>query len=180
MDMYNILDHIEVHETSTHGKSLFAKHAFKKDDIVFVASGKIVNYPTQYTIPIDQNLFIEPRTPKGNPVQYICHSCDPNLGIKSSTLFVAMRNIKAGEELFVHYGFLGYEFGKEMSEDGKETVKFDLTCHCGASNCVGRFRGHKEFTLEERTKWKGYISDYLLTKKFERPCTSGSGKTSFV
>lgn len=163
--MYNILDHIEIKETSNHGKSLFAKHDFKKDEIVFLASGKIVKYPTQYTIPISKDLFIEPRTPKDNPVQYICHSCDPNLGLKNRTLFVAMRDINAGEELLVHYGFLGYEFGKEMTEDGKSQVKFDMTCHCGASNCAGYFRGYKDFTPEEREKWKEYISDYLLGYK---------------
>lgn len=160
--MYNIVDHIEVRETFNRGKSLFAKHDFKKDDVVFVASGKIVNYYTQYTIPISRDLMIEPRTPKGNPVQYICHSCDPNLGIKNRTLFVAMRDIKKDEELLVHYGFLGDEFGKEMTEDGEANAKFDLTCSCGAPNCAGIFRGYKDFTPEEREKYKEYISDYLF------------------
>lgn len=160
--MFDVFKNIEVKDTDKRGKSLFAKRDFKKDEVVFVAFGKIVSYYTQYTIPIARDLMIEPRTPEGNPVQYICHSCEPNLGIKNRTLFVAMRDIKEGEELFVHYGFLGYSFGKEMTEDGKELAEFDKTCRCGAANCAGYFRGYVDLSEEEKEKWKGYISDYLL------------------
>lgn len=162
MELYDINANIEVRDTGKYGKSLFAKRDFKKDEIVFVVFGKVVNYHTDYTIPIDHNLMIEPRTPKGNPVQYLCHSCNPNIGIHDRTIFVAMRDILSGEEVLTHYGFLGYEFGCEMTENGKERKIFDSTCHCGAESCFGRMRGYSEFTPDERERYREYISDYLL------------------
>ena len=91
---------------------------FTKGEIVLVASGRIVTYHTDYTIPIDTDLMIEPRIQEGNPAAYLCHSCDPNVGVRDRSLFVAMRDIGVGEEIRTHYGFIGYEFGHEMTADG--------------------------------------------------------------
>jgi len=162
MKPYDIHENIEVKESPGKGKSLFAKRDFKKDEIVFVAFGKIVDYHTDYTIPIDHDLMIEPRTPEGNLVQYICHSCEPNVGIQDRSLFVAMRDIAQGEEIVTNYAFLGYEFGKEMNEDGQGRKAFDRTCRCGTKSCKGTMQAYKDLDPEEREKHRNYISDYLL------------------
>lgn len=59
--IFNSSEHIEVKETPNRGKSLFAKHNFKKDEVVFVAYGKIIRYATDYTIPISFDLYITKR-----------------------------------------------------------------------------------------------------------------------
>lgn len=106
MSLFNNAEHVEVKDTTGKGLSLFAVHDFKKDEVVFVAGGKIVNYATDYTIPIDHELKFEPRIP-GNEAQYLCHSCEPNIGIHDRTLFVAMRDIQKGEEVVTNYAFFG-------------------------------------------------------------------------
>src|SRR3989344_8805037 len=108
---YKLEDNIYAKESERYGKSLFAQRDFKKDEVVFVAFGAVVTKPNDYTIPIDWKVFIEPRVPEGNLCQHICHSCEPNLGIKQRSLCVAMRNIKKDEEVTVDYGMLGYEYG---------------------------------------------------------------------
>lgn len=159
--MFKEQDRIEIKETQNKGKSLFAKHDFKQGDIIFVASGKIINYVTDYCIPISENLFIEPREP-GSLSQFVCHSCKPNIGIKNRNVFVAMQDIKEGEEVVTSYAFLGYEYGHEKSFDGKENLSLDLKCNCGTKSCNGVLQCYKHMPPEWRTKYREYISDYLL------------------
>jgi SET domain-containing protein len=59
-----------------------------------------------------------------NTARYINHSCDPNCLVEKTTRaiwIIALRNIKAGEELSYNYGY-----------DAKKYV-----CTCGAKNCCG-------------------------------------------
>ncbi|HEV7449228.1 MAG TPA: SET domain-containing protein-lysine N-methyltransferase [Candidatus Paceibacterota bacterium] len=155
--LYDIEDNVETKETGRYGKSLFAMRDFKKDEIVFVAFGPVVNMVTNYAIPIGRSLFIEPRIPKGNLCQYICHSCEPNLGIKNRTSFVAMKDIRRGEEVTINYGMMGYEYGDELPEE-------DRICKCGTPTCTGLLGCYKNFTDEEKQRYAGYISDYLLER----------------
>lgn len=150
-------DRIEAKETDRYGRSLFAKSDFKKDEVVFVAFGALVRKPTSYTIPINWDLFIEPRIPEGNICQYICHSCEPNLGVKRRTLFVAMHDIAKGEEVTIDYAMIGYEYGDELSEEGR-------ICKCGKPSCRGKLGCYKELSQELREEYAGYISEYLFER----------------
>ena len=62
-----------------------------------------------------------------NIARYINHSCDPNCEIDTTTQtiwVVAIRHIKAGEEL-------GYNYGYDIKNYS------EYPCHCGAHNCCG-------------------------------------------
>ncbi len=62
----------------------------------------------------------------GSGAEYINHSCEPNvwtLVTKGHILYMAMRDIKAGEELFVDY-----HFGADVEI---------VPCKCGAKKCRG-------------------------------------------
>ncbi len=154
---YKIENNIYVKETGIYGKSLFASRDFKKDEIVFIAFGPLVTNATAYTIPISEDLKIEPTQPEGNICQFICHSCEPNMGIKDRTCFVAMRNIKKDEEVFIDYAMIGYEYGNEIDEKERK-------CKCGTPTCRGKLGCYKELPENIREKYAGYISDYLITK----------------
>lgn len=161
MGLFINSENIEVKEKDGKGLSLFAKHDFKKGDVVFVASGMIVTYATDYTIPIDHELKFEPRVP-GNEAQYLNHSCEPNVGVHDRSIFVAMRDIQKGEEIVTNYAFLGYEYGYEMTVDGSVKKEFDKTCRCGAPSCEGTLQCYKHMTPTERIQYREYISGYLL------------------
>lgn len=155
--MWSNEQNIEAKNRLPYGKSLFALKDFKKDEVVFVAYGAIVTKATDYTIPIDWEVLIEPRIPVENICQYVCHSCEPNLGIKQRSLFVAMKNIKKGEEVTIDYAMIGYEYGDELSEEGR-------VCKCYKPACRGMLGSYKELPEELKEKYEGYISDYLLEK----------------
>lgn len=152
---------LEVREAGPKGKSLFAKKDFRAGDLVFVVYGATVNYYTDYTIPIHHDLMIEPRIP-GSPGQYFCHSCDPNVGVRNRSLFVAVRDIKKEEGVTTNYAFLAYEYGHEKSIDGTKPLNLDISCKCGSKDCEGVWGSYKHLSPEKRALWKEYVSDYLL------------------
>src|SRR5215813_13381748 len=100
-----------VRESKIHGRGLFATGEIAKDEIVAIKGGHIVDRKTlrqQITpvlgpveIQIDDNLFIAPVTEQERELSmlYLNHSCDPNLGVCGEITFVAVRDIRAGEEL---------------------------------------------------------------------------------
>lgn len=156
-DNYKIEDNVYAKDTGVYGKSLFAKRDFKKDEIVFVAFGSIIKDHNLYTIPIANDLFIEPREPEGNLSQYICHSCEPNVGVKKRSIFVAMRDIVKDEEVVMDYAMICDEF-PEPAWEGWEGWK----CKCGKPTCRGKVKGYYQLTEEEKKKYEGYVSDFLL------------------
>lgn len=153
--IYKIEDNIYAKNTDKYGISLFAKHAFTKDEVVFVAFGAITMEASTYTIPISEELKINPLIPEGNLCQFICHSCNPNLGIKERTLFVAMKDIQKDDEITIDYAMIGYEYGNELREN-------ERSCKCGSVICRGKLGCYKELPEEIKRKYKGYISDYLV------------------
>jgi hypothetical protein len=154
-DSYRIEGNVYAKDTGKYGKSLFANKDFLKDELVFIAFGPLVQKATLYTIPISDDLKIDPTLPEGNLSQYICHSCEPNLGIIKRTCFVAFRDIKKDEEITIDYGMIGYEYTDEIDRVGR-------VCHCGSATCRGKWGCYKELSDELKEKYEGYISDYLL------------------
>ncbi len=145
-------ENIQIKETETKGKIIFANRDFEKDEVVFVVCGPIVNKPSIYTIPIDKGLFIDPLCGAGKE---LCHSCEPNCGIKNRTQVVAMREINEGEEINIDYAMIVPHYSSEMTEENR-------VCRCGCSNCRGKLGAFCELSEELKEKYKGYISEFLL------------------
>lgn len=162
--MYKKVEGIEVQEIEGKGKGLVATQDFNKGETVFIVTGEVIHYPTDYTIPLNQIDYIEPRLSE-NIAQFMNHSCNANIHpSKDGRSYLAIRDIHAGEEIATNYGFLGRKFGDERTIDGKGLVSFDLTCYCGSHNCKGRLRGFDELTPEEKEEYKEYVLPFLLTR----------------
>src|ERR1044071_6003911 len=101
----------EGRESKIHGRGLFAMADIAKDEVVAVKGGHIVDRKTlreiitlrlgPVEIQIDDDLFIAPVTDEERELSmlYSNHSCNANLGMRGEITFVAMREIRAGEEL---------------------------------------------------------------------------------
>jgi len=124
----------EVRESKIHGRGLFATTDIAKDEIVAVKGGHIVDRKTlrekitprlgQLEIQIDDDLFVAPVNDQERELSmlYSNHSCDPNLGMHGEITFVAMRDIRAGEELT-------HDWATTDDDD------YSVECQCGAPNC---------------------------------------------
>ena len=119
------------------GKGLFAKAPISKGEIIAIKGGHILgsgdyaglgNLPKQYCLQIDDGFFIGPRADEeigGNAI-FINHSCEPNVGFEGQIIYVALRDIKPGEELCHDYAMCF------------TARKHDFKCNCGAKGCRGR------------------------------------------
>ncbi len=145
-----------------HGRGLFANAPIAKGEIVCIKGGHIFNRETlreiQKTlgpaeIQIGEDLFIGPLTEDGREGSMIFsnHSCDPNIGVQGQIVFVALRDIQAGEELT-------HDWATTDDDD------YEMACHCGALNCRKVITGQDWRRKDLQEKYAGYMSWYLLEK----------------
>ena len=151
-----------VKESSIHGKGLFAVEPITSGEIVFVKGGYIFNRQTLDSMPdwyraaeiqIAQDLFIGPviEEEREGSMIFSNHSCDPNIGLKGQVVFVAMRNIKAGEELT-------HDWATTDDDD------YQMECNCGARTCRRIVTGKDWQRKDLQEKYSGYMSWYLEEK----------------
>ena len=144
------------------GRGLFAQQPIPKGEIVCVKGGHIFNRdklrelsqalgPAE--IQIGEDLFIGPVTAEEREGSMIFsnHSCDPNIGVKGQIVFVALRDIAAGEEL-TH----------DWATTDDDT--YEMTCRCGAQNCRKIITGRDWARRDLQEKYRGYMSWYLEVK----------------
>jgi hypothetical protein len=153
----------EVRESKIHGRGLFATTGIAKNEIVAVKGGHIVDRKTlrekispvlgPVEIQIDDDLFIAPVTEEERELSmlYLNHSCDPNLGMRSEIIFVAMRDIHAGEELTHDWA---------MTDDDD----YSIECNCGSPDCRKILTGKDWQRPDLQKRYSGYFSAYLAHK----------------
>jgi uncharacterized protein len=153
----------EIRGSKIHGRGLFAIADIAKNEIVAVKGGHIVDRKTlreritprlgPVEIQIDDDLFIAPVTEEERELSmlYLNHSCDPNVGVRDEIAFVAMREIRAGEELTHDWG---------MTDDDD----YSLECNCGAPDCRKTLTGKDWQRPDLHKRYSGYFSAYLARK----------------
>ncbi|MGE5212342.1 MAG: SET domain-containing protein [Nitrospirota bacterium] len=153
----------EVRESKIHGRGLFAVADITKNEIVAVKGGHIVDRKTlrekitpvlgPVEIQIDDELFIAPVTEeeRERSMLYLNHSCNPNVGVRGEITFVAMREIRAGEELTHDWA---------MTDDDD----YSLQCKCAVSDCRKMLTGKDWQRPDLQKRYVGYFSAYLARK----------------
>src|SRR6266404_6116164 len=153
----------EVRESAIHGRGLFATADIAKDEIVAVKGGHIVSRAQlrekitprlgPVEIQIGDDVFIAPVTEeeREGSMLYSNHSCEANLGLRGEITFVALRDIRAGEELT-------HDWATTDNND------YSLKCKCGAPNCRGTLTGKDWQRPELQKRYSGYFSAYLARK----------------
>lgn len=152
----------EVKESPIHGRGLFARHHIAEGEIVAVKGGRIITGEVlrrlqaqlgSAEIQIDDDLFICPTTAEERDGSMIFsnHSCEPNIGVRGQIVFVAMREIRAGEELTHDWA---------MTDDDDTAMQ----CACGSDECRGTITG-KDWQLPQlQHRYGNHFSAYLLRK----------------
>src|SRR5262245_29764882 len=153
---------VAVKLSSIHGRGLFALESIDAGEIVCVKGGHIFKReqlgelnarlgPAE--IQIADDLFIGPVTTQERDGSMIFsnHSCDPNIGVCGQIIFIAMRDIVAGEEL-TH----------DWATTDDET--YEMECRCGAINCRKIITGQDWRKKELQQKYRRFMSWYLQNK----------------
>lgn len=152
---------IEQKNSSIHGQGLFCKPnaVIKKNEIIMIKGGYELHRSEMSSklidsyLPIGDDLFLAAR----NKEEELCvklfinHSCTPNVGMLNAKTFIALRNIKSGEEITIDYAFVDNE-------------EYSFTCHCGNPNCRQTITGFDWKRTELQKKYFRYFSPYLRDK----------------
>ena len=151
-----------IKKSPIHKWGLFVIKPIKKGEIVLVKGGHIYESEVRKEVEkklgpvycqIADNLSIGPFM-KGEVKRsefMVNHSCNPNAGPQGQIVFVAMRDIKTGEEITIDYA----------TTDDED---YRMKCHCGAKNCRKVITGKDWQRKGLQKKYGKYFSWYLLEK----------------
>lgn len=152
----------EVRESPIQGRGLFATEAIAALEIVAVKGGFVLRASEWNAlevrlgaaeIQVAEDLFLAPTTAeqREGSMLFTNHSCSPNIAIQGQIVFVAMRDIAAGEEL---------------THDWATTDDLDyvMDCRCGSADCRGTVTGKDWLKEELRRKYAGWFCWFLQRK----------------
>jgi uncharacterized protein len=152
----------EVRESPIAGRGLFAKAPIASGSIVAVKGGAVMRTEEwraletslgSAEIQVSEDLFIAPRSPdeREGSMVFTNHSCDPNIALQGQIVFVAMRDIAAGEELTHDWA---------TTDD----ADYKMICNCGTAACRGIITGQDWMRPEIQEKYRGWFCWFLQRK----------------
>ena len=124
------MDYLFLKTSRINGKGLHTSKSFVSGDRIGTIEGEpeTIKKWTAHLSKISPNWIGIGRyswiNTKNSPFRYINHSCNPNTYILGKRTFVALKSIKAGDELTMDYSFTEADKGWEIPN-----------CGCGSSNC---------------------------------------------
>lgn len=146
-----------VGHSAHHG--VFASVDIARGDLIAVWGGEIVTgdvvstyAPDQLrlTLQVEEDLYLV--SSHEGPSDWVNHSCAPNAGLRGQTTLIALRDIRAGEEICFDYAM----------SDGSAYDEF--SCQCGATNCRGKVTGQDWQRPELWLAYGSHFSPYLLRR----------------
>ncbi|MEK7188329.1 MAG: SET domain-containing protein-lysine N-methyltransferase [Patescibacteria group bacterium] len=154
---------VEVKTSKIQGKGVYALADIKKGEVVLIIDDShVVKDPTKLTN--KQNEFDYDYLADGkvilmqSPEKYINHSCDPNTYTKTVNGIrnvIAMRDIKAGEEIIYDYS---------MNGDNNGT----FICHCDSFRCRKIYQGNFfKLPANIQKEYLPYLEDWFIKEHNE-------------
>ena len=182
---------IQTRRSGVHGKGVFALQDLAEGETLIEYVGEVIRWkealrrhPHDPSDPnhtfyfhIDEDHVIDAKV-DGNSSRWINHSCKPNCEADEDDgrVFIkALRNIKAGDELFYDYGLI---------IDARYTPKLlaEYPCWCGAKSCRGTLLAPKDKAVKPgKSKKKAAKaekkSDGKALKKLQKKAGKKTEKT---
>jgi hypothetical protein len=137
-------------------KAFFAQRKYDPGQVVAdFSAGKILPKPTYLTVQVDtdKHIMLQPEH-----LQYINHSCDPNVFFDTYTMkVVALKPIAEGDEMTFFYPSTEWDMAQPFK------------CHCGSSNCLGEIKGAAHINPK-------ILRSYTLTRFIQQQLHDRSSK----
>ena len=133
--------------------ALISRQSFQTGELIAeFSAGSISSVPTYLTVQIDEGKHI---TLQPEFLQYINHSCEPNVFFNTTTMqLVALKEINPEEEMTFFYPSTEWEMIQPFS------------CYCGSANCLRQIRGAAYLP---KNVWKQYqLTDFIQNQLAKR------------
>jgi hypothetical protein len=132
--------------TSTNQHSLHASIVFQAGNVVAdFGAGTVQQTPSYLTVQIstDRHITLVPEF-----LQYVNHSCDPNVFFDTTAMqLVCLKPIQPGEEMRFFYPGAEWEMAQPF------------VCNCGSSNCLQLINGASHLSEETLASYR--LTDYI-------------------
>jgi len=157
---------IVVKNSRIHGRGVYAGRKIAKGERVIEYKGELITWkecdrrpPSDPDDPhhtfffsLSDGKHVIDAAVGGNAAKWINHSCEPNCEAEEDdednrVFIVALRDIKAGEEL-------NYDYGLITDERMTPAVKKNYACRCGSKGCRGTMLALKSKTPAKSSKRK--------------------------
>lgn len=139
--------------TSNEQNALFALRSYKPGEVIAdFSAGTISAEPTYLTVQvgIGKHITLQPEF-----LQYINHSCDPNVFFDTTSMqVVALQEIGLEEEMTFFYPSTEWEMTQSFG------------CYCGSPKCIGRIQGASFLSkqAQEQYRFTDFIQQQLAKK----------------
>jgi hypothetical protein len=136
--------------TSTQQKSLHATTSFKPGDVISTFyAGVTQTYATYLTVQTGTNTHI---TLQPEFLQYINHSCNPNVFFNTTTMeLVCLRALQPGDELTFFYPSTEWDMSQPF------------VCNCKSENCLQLINGASHLDVSTLAKYQ--LTDFIKNQK---------------
>ena len=130
-------------------KSLHATVPFNEGDIFSTfEAAETLHTPNKYTVQVNEGIHI---ILAPDFLQYINHSCDPNIFFDTSKMELScLKNIAPGDELTFFYPSTEFE------------MESPFNCFCGSNNCLHLIQGASFLPHEIIHHYK--FTDFIMQK----------------
>ena len=138
---------------SNNQNALFALQSFQPGEVIAdFSAGTIAAEPTYLTVQVDTGKHI---TLQPEFLQYINHSCAPNVFFDTTTMkLVALKEIRQEEEMTFFYPSTEWEMTQPFR------------CYCGSPACLGEIKGA---AFLSKNVWKQYrLTDFIQQQLAKR------------
>lgn len=141
-------------------KAFFAQRKYQPGEVLTTFSaGETLSKPSYLTVQvgINQHIMLEPEH-----LQYINHSCDPNVFFDTHTMeIVAVKTIEERDEMTFFYPSSEWDMAQPF------------TCLCGCSNCLGVIQGAAHISPDIINKYK--LTRFIQQQLHDRSNTKERG-----
>lgn len=138
---------------STGEKSLHATRFFDAGEVISdFSAAQTFNTPNYLTVQTgdDEHIMLSPEF-----LQYINHSCNPNVFFDTTTMqVIALKEIQPGDELLFFYPSTEWDMAQP----------FD--CFCGTTECLHRIQGAAHLSDEEAMRYR--LTQFIQEKIQQR------------
>lgn len=153
---------LEVRESHSDGKGVFASEEIKSNELLAILGGCVMSASEEigdWALQVDENIVIG--VPPGENMEndsssFFNHSCNPNAGIKGQIMLVAMKSILTGTEVTFDYAM--------VLHPSVGCSPYKMECTCGEPNCRGTITDEDWRLPELQCRYNGYFSFYLQEK----------------
>lgn len=141
------------------GRGVYARRGIDTGQLLVVWGGSVLTRAElarrpkklrRLTLQVDDDAYLV--SDLEGPADWVNHSCAPNAGLRGQISLVALRPIRAGEEICFDYA----------TTDASDYDEFD--CRCGTELCRGRVSALDWMRPEIQTRLAGHFSPYVQSR----------------